>query len=144
MSVVLTLIGGGVAGALLTYGLSWWRERRRTLDSYRAPQREAIGGIIAATHELLLRETDFSQAMGDLANEAGGKSHRTYSDRELDDVTSQLNRAMLGVDRAFNVGRLTIVDAECFEAMGIAYNEFVKVKDAFSDFGTLQQTPANI
>jgi hypothetical protein len=51
---------------------------------------------------------------------------------------------MLGVDRAFNVGRLTIVDAECFEAMGIAYNEFVKVKDAFSDFGTLQQTPANI
>jgi hypothetical protein len=144
MSVVPTLIGGGVAGALLTYGLSWWRERRRTLDSYRAPQREAIGGIIAATHELLLRETDFSQAMGDLANEAGGNriAHTQIANSTMS--LASLTGQMLGVDRAFNVGRLTIVDAECFEAMGIAYNEFVKVKDAFSDFGTLQQTPANI
>jgi hypothetical protein len=41
------LIGiGGVAGAALTYVLTSWRERCRTQDAYRAPQRRAIGGVV--------------------------------------------------------------------------------------------------
>jgi len=32
----LQIIGGGVTGAALTYGLTWWRERRRMKDAYRA------------------------------------------------------------------------------------------------------------
>jgi len=35
----LKYIGSGALGA---YVLTWARERRRTLDAYRAPQRQAI------------------------------------------------------------------------------------------------------
>jgi hypothetical protein len=141
---VLTFVGGGVTGSLLAYGLTWSRERRRTIDAYGAPQRDAIEGIISATHELLVREAEFRQTMEDLANEAEGKPHRKHSDKELDDVASNLNRAILAFEKAFNVGRFTIVEAECYEAMGIAYNAFVRIKDRLSDVETMAQTPANI
>ncbi|AYJ06359.1 hypothetical protein MAA44156_03430 [Mycobacterium avium subsp. avium] len=58
LSAALPYVGGGVFGAAVTYGLTWVRERRRTLDAYRAPQRQAIGDIVAATHELMLRELE--------------------------------------------------------------------------------------
>jgi hypothetical protein len=70
--------------------------------------------------------------------------HRKHSDKELDDVASNLNRAILAFEKAFNVGRFTIVEAECYEAMGIAYNAFVRIKDRLSDVETMAQTPANI
>ena len=141
---VLTFVGGGAAGSALTYGLTWSREHRRTIDAYGAPQRDAIDGIIAATHELLLRESDFRQAINDLANESEGKPHRKYSDQDLDEVSNQLGRALLGIDKAFNVGRFTIVEADCYEAMGVAYNEFMKIKDEFAGFEEMEQTPDNM
>ena len=52
---ILTVICSGIAGSAFTYGLTWVRERRRTNDAYRAPQRVAIGDIVAATYELTLR-----------------------------------------------------------------------------------------
>lgn len=82
--------------------------------------------------------------MEDLANEAEGKPHRKHSAKELDDVASHLNRAILGFEKAFNVGRLTIVEAECYEAMGIADNEFVRIKDRLSDIETMTQTLPNL
>jgi hypothetical protein len=36
LSAALPYIGGGVLGSAVTYGLTWVREHRRTLDSYRA------------------------------------------------------------------------------------------------------------
>jgi hypothetical protein len=51
----------------------------------------------------------------------------------LEAVASGMNRALLGVDRAFQVGQLTIVDAPCYEAMADAYNEFLGLKGAFGD-----------
>jgi len=54
------------------------------------------------------------------------------------------NFADIAFEKAFNVGRFTIVEAECYEAMGIAYNEFVRIKDRLSDVETMAQTPANI
>src|SRR5262249_6388995 len=84
-----TVVGGGIAGGILTYGLTWLRERRRLIDAYRAPHREAISVIIVATHELLAREADFRQAMNDLANESEGKP-------ETDQARSHLDRALLG------------------------------------------------
>jgi hypothetical protein len=50
LSAALPYVGGGVLGAGVTHGLTWVRERRRTLDAYRAPQRQALGEIITATH----------------------------------------------------------------------------------------------
>src|ERR1700687_2835544 len=58
ISAALPYIGGGVLGAAVTYGLTWIREHRRTLDAYRAPQRQAIGDIVAATHDFMLRELE--------------------------------------------------------------------------------------
>jgi hypothetical protein len=130
---LIQIVGGGLVGSALTYGLSWWRERRRTKDAYRAPQREAIGGIIAAMHELLLAEGDFREAIGELANDARGQPVRRFTDEQLGAVTREFNRTALGVDRAFQIGRLTIVEAACYEKMGVAYNRFVQIKNAFDD-----------
>jgi hypothetical protein len=134
---ISTVIGGGIAGGVLTYGLTWLRERRRLIDAYRAPHREAISVIIVATHELLAREADFRHAMNDLANESEGKPG-------TDQARNHLDRALLGLERAFNVGRITIVDSECFEAMGTAYNEFTKINTCFAEFEHMEQTPSNI
>jgi integrase len=48
MSSLIGIVGGGIAGSSLTYALAWLRERRRTTDAYRAPQREAVAKILSA------------------------------------------------------------------------------------------------
>lgn len=122
LSAALPYIGGGVLGAAATYGLTWVRERRRTLDAYRAPQRQAIGDIVAATHELMLRELESRTAQTEViqhirrdvlppAQLAG----------QLWATAAALGRATLDAERALQIGRLTIVDAPCWEAMGAAY-----------------------
>lgn len=156
----VAIIIGGVVGSALTYALTWFREHRRTTDAYRAPQRQAIGGIITATCELLLRDSDLREAMTDLVNQGlaqpgqfGDRLEWLMTERHpmrevqpqppvtqplpllehLEAVASGMNRAVLGVDRAFRVGRLTIVDPRCYEAMAVAYNEFLGLKGAFGD-----------
>lgn len=52
MSSLVGIVGGGIAGSSLTYALTWFRERRRLTDAYRAPQREAVAGILSAVYEL--------------------------------------------------------------------------------------------
>jgi hypothetical protein len=51
----LKYIGSGALGA---YALTWARERRRTLDAYRAPRRQAIGEILTATHAVMMCELE--------------------------------------------------------------------------------------
>ena len=69
LSAALPYIGGGVLGSAVTYGLTWVREHRRTLDAYRAPQRHAIGEILAAAHEFQLRLLEWRRVMSDLTEE---------------------------------------------------------------------------
>ena len=145
LGTIVTVIGGGIAGSALTYGLTWFREHRRMQDAYRAPQRQAIGGIVAATHDLVLRAYEFRLAIQNLADQADGAGKRSsYSDQELDVITSQVNRAIIGIDEAFAVGKLTIVDAQCYEMMVIAYKEFQKVQTAFVDLESMDRTSANL
>lgn len=66
ISTALPYLGGAAFGAALTYGLTWLRERRRTLDAYRAPQRRAIAEIVAATHEYMSCELEQRTLMEDL------------------------------------------------------------------------------
>jgi hypothetical protein len=66
INAALPYVGGGVLGSAVTYGLTWVREHRRTLDSYRAPQRHAIGDILAAAHEFQLSLLEWRRAMTDL------------------------------------------------------------------------------
>jgi hypothetical protein len=48
----------------------------------------------------------------------------------LTELTNEANRALFGVGRAFHIGRLTVVDAECYEAMGAAFNNFSRLQGA--------------
>jgi hypothetical protein len=141
---ILTVIGGGIAGGLLSYGLTWVREWRRTNDAYRAPQRVAIGDIVTATYELTLRVHAFRDVCEELAKQSEGKDFREISDAELEEVSDQTKRALLGVGRAFHVGRLTVVDAECYEAMGKAFNNFAKLRSALQGVGEITPTPDNM
>jgi hypothetical protein len=129
IATVATVVGGGIAGSALTYVATWMRERRRTLEAYRAPQRAAIAGIVTATHQLVLRERAFVDFIIDLGNRRRGDC----SLAELHEEYDQISRALFGLDNAFAIGRLTIVDPECFEAMGIAANDFQKIQTRFAD-----------
>lgn len=127
-----TALWGGLVGSTATYSITWLRERRRTNDAYRAPQREALGGIIAATHELKVATSDLFEVMG-----------LTGSKRSDDAAATSLNtflRALLGVEKAFAVGKITVVEAACYEQMMTAYNEYSALRRA-TNVGKLA-TPA--
>ena len=127
----LPYLGGGIFGAALTYSLTWLRERRRTLDAYRAPQRQAIADIVAATHEFMSCELEQRTLMHDLVRQI--RETRPLVTAEQSDAAMKASgRALLGVERAFQVGRLTIVDAPCWKAMGIAYVDLSQLSTALS------------
>jgi hypothetical protein len=142
---LLSVFGGGVAGSGLTYGLTWLRERRRTTDAYRAPQREAVAKILSSGYELQLAVNRSCEAFDLAADWQEGKVSRARANLALDSVGNQISEALVsGVGLAFNVGRITIVDAECYDAMGRAFNEFAKLKEALRGVGELEPTAANL
>lgn len=49
-------------------GETWRREHWRSLDAYRAPQRQAIGDILTANFEFQARELDRRKALNELAD----------------------------------------------------------------------------
>lgn len=138
------MIGGGLVGSGATYVLTWVREHRRTNDAYRAPQRQAVADILEATYELTLRVHAFKDVLEELTKQAEGKPYRRISDGELEEVSAQTNRAVLGVGHAFNVGRLTIVDADCYQAMGEAFNNFAGFQKSLKGVGDIEPTPENM
>jgi hypothetical protein len=131
VSGALPYIGGGVLGAGFTYGLTWVRERRRTVDAYRAPQRQAIGDIVAATHEYMLCELELRTLMGGLVEQVRQDSHIVTAE-QADAARKALGRALLGAERALQIARLTIVDAPCWQAMGVAYVELSRLRAAMA------------
>jgi hypothetical protein len=126
----LKYIGSGAIGALVSWGLSWVRERRRTLDAYRMPQRQAIGEIITATHALMKSELDKRVAMNEMVKIVRQQQDVEVPAQELRAATEAMGSAMLDVERAFRIGSLTIIDAPCWEAMGAAYLEFDLLRSA--------------
>lgn len=122
LSAALPYVGGGIFGAALTFALTWVRERRRTLDAYRAPQRHAIGDIVAATHELMLRELDSRTVQAEMIQHIRRDVQPPAQlAGQLWATSAALGRATLDAERALQIGRLTIVDVPCWEAMGVAY-----------------------
>lgn len=132
---VLPYVGGGVFGAALTYGLTWLREHRRTLDAYRAPQRQAIGGIVAATHEYMSCELEQRTLLEDLIRQVR-EDRMIVTIEQSDTAMKATGRAILAVEHAFEGGRLTIVDAPCWQAMGIAYVDFSRLRAAMVAWAT--------
>ncbi|BBY88459.1 hypothetical protein MTOK_42410 [Mycolicibacterium tokaiense] len=148
---VLSVVGGGIAGSMLSFALTLRREQRRTRDAYRSPQRAAIASIVAAVNDLVLRANDFQTFIDNSANQAEARrgSRKTevrspYTDAEADLISGQVNRAIIGIDEAFAIGKLTVVDGLCYEAMVVAYKEFAKVQEAFIDIDTVPRTPDSL
>lgn len=133
LSTALPYVGGGVLGAAMTYGLTWVRERRRTLDAYRAPQRQAIGDIVAATHALMIRELEARTAQNAVLNHVRRDALPTPEVlAALMTTGAELGKATLDAERAFQIGRLTIVDAFCWETMGEAYITLSSLRQAIA------------
>ena len=143
MSSILSIVGGGIAGSALTYGLTWLRERRRTTDAYRAPQREAVAKILSAGYELELAVNAACAAYDLAADWKEGKASRASANAALNESGGGISQSLvLGVGLAFNVGRITIVDADCYDAMGRAFNEFAGLKEAISGVKDLNENSA--
>lgn len=149
---MLSVIGGGIAGSVLSFVLTLRREQRRVRDAYRSPQRAAIASIVAAVNDLVLRAYDFQTFVNNSADQAEAMKglakfsvvRSPYTDAEADLISGQVNRAIIGIDEAFSIGKLTVVDGLCYEAMVIAYKEFAQVQEAFLDLETIERTPENL
>jgi hypothetical protein len=133
----LKYIGSGALGA---YVLTWARERRRTLDAYRAPQRQAIGEILSATQAVLMCELEKRTVFTELIDKMRKQEHFEPPGEQLMAAEKAMGGALLSLDRALAVGTLTIVDAPCWEAMGAAYVEFHHLRTALQDGATEKQT----
>jgi hypothetical protein len=127
VSALLPFLSGGVAGALLSFGLSWARENRRSLDAYRTPQRQAVDDIVTATHAALLCELEARTELTELIGQIRRDEMPTG---QVFAKMAALGKAALDVERAFQIGSLTIVDPRCFEAMGAAYVALTRLRIA--------------
>jgi hypothetical protein len=117
---VPTALWGGIIGSTLTYLITFLRERRKLEDAHRAPQREALGEIIGAANELKV-------CASDMLDQAGLTGRQTSEDAALSSIR-MFERALLDVERAFAVGRLTVVEASCYEQMMRAYHEYSRLR----------------
>jgi hypothetical protein len=96
LSEGLKYIGSGALGAAASWGLSWVREHRRTLDAYRTPQRQAIGEIIAATHALMMRELEMRTGMTELVEQI----RQIHQQQDVDVPGEQLIAAVVAMARS--------------------------------------------
>jgi hypothetical protein len=126
-TIAITLLGG-VTGSALTYGLSWLRERRRTLDAYRAPQREAIAGIVVASHELFMGVANFRRDHLDNRPASDDQPRMNRSQRVIDERFDQFKLAFITFDQAHLIALLTIVDEHCYEALDAVSKAFGELR----------------
>jgi hypothetical protein len=125
------LFVSGAVGSSLTWGLTWWRERKRIQDAYRAPQRQAIAEILTAGHEFQLRALNLRRVLTDLIAEI--RQDRTENmpaiSAEMREKEAAYGAAIIGMRRAFEVGSLTVVDVQCWQEMVLAVAAFAQFND---------------
>lgn len=121
---------GAVLGALATFGLSWRREHRRSLDTYRAPQRQAVSDILAANFDYQARQLDLRIEQHALFEKIANLQQGFIDDSGPgpSPAARAAGTAHLALNHAFAMGRLTIVDAPCWEALGAAFFEFERLR----------------
>lgn len=118
---------GGIIGSTLTYAITYFRERRKLIDAYRAPQREAVGSILAAADALKVAANDVVSHARQPIFGAVGKG--TSNDAAIL-AERNFERALLEVDRAFAVGRLTVVHPQSFLRMMEAYGRYSNLRNS--------------
>ncbi|MCZ0732314.1 hypothetical protein [Mycolicibacterium iranicum] len=113
-------IWGALAGAVTARVLTSLAERKRNRDAYRAPQREAIGAIIAAAN-------DMKVSLSDALEHMGLTGRQTTDDAAVASLNTFLRR-LLALDEQFSIGRLTVVDGPCRDKMLTAYVRFSELR----------------
>ncbi len=103
----------GVVAAQIVGSVSTYRRRR---DEYRAPQRAAIGAVLAASNELKVAIT--------AAIDYSGMSGRQTSDDLVIEVANDFFRRLFGLDEAFEIAFLTVVDGPCYDQLVAAEKPF--------------------
>jgi hypothetical protein len=116
---------GGIIGSALTYGLTWFRERRKLRDLFRAPQREAIARIAQA-----------SERMSRLAYERSKRKDGWGAD-EFEWVNKEYRETLAELNHSIMVAQLTVVQPDCYEQLWKlvdavrAFNYIDATSDAF-------------
>jgi hypothetical protein len=117
LGTVPAAIWGALAGAVIARVLTWIAERKRNRDAYRAPQRVAIGAIIAAAN-------DMKVSLSDALEHMGLTGRQTTDDAAVQSLNTFLRR-LLGLDEQFSIGRLSVVDGPSRDKMLTAYVRFL-------------------
>jgi hypothetical protein len=138
LTVAAPFVGGAV-GSFVAFGLSWFRERRRSEDQYRAPQREAIAAMVAGNHDLQLATLNWRRAFADLT--AAEREHAADVTVQIAADMREAERAygvaLLNLRRAIDIAALTVVDAQCWEAV-------VAVAAAFASLAQVMPADASV
>ena len=131
MTPVWQLLISGTAGSALTYALTWWRENKRMQDAYRAPQRQAIAEILTAGYDFQLGALNLRFVLTELIEEIRQNRDENIPaiDAQVREKQSAYGAAMLGMRRAFEVGALTVLDAQCWKEMVVAVAAFSEFND---------------
>ncbi len=114
-------VAAGLLGAAGAQVFTWIREHRKNRDAYRAPQREAIGAIIAAGNTLKV-------GLSDMLEHSGLTGRPTTSNDAAAKSLNEFITALLVMDEKFSIGRLTIVDGPCRGLMLTAYLRYSELR----------------
>lgn len=115
-------VTGAIIGVLATQLVTSVSTYRRRRDEYRAPQRAAIGGLLAAANQL---KVSISAAV-----EYSGLSPRETSDEGSLEVLNTFFRELFGLDEAFEIAFLTVVDGPCYDQLVAAEKPFQALRKA--------------
>jgi hypothetical protein len=109
---------GGFGGTFLTLLSTTRRENRRMAETYRSPQRKAVGAIVKAHNELMSVGTQSSQIVIDEASRGQrGQGGRVRINSELiGGRIADARRAGTELVSALELGRVVIVDPHCSQA----------------------------
>ena len=116
---LLSVVIGGAAGGAVTYGLTWYREYRRSAEGYRYPQRQAVGDIVAATSELIAAGSLSGVAAREESRQRGTWGGEPAGSIAAVRISGPMNNARSAADnllRALELARIVVVDPQCRQA----------------------------
>jgi hypothetical protein len=112
------LLSSALGGSALTYFLSAHRENRRMAETYRQPQRAAVGAIVEAENELISVGNQSSLIINDEANRGQFVTGRPVriNAQKIAGPIAEARRAGTKFVSALELARIVIVDPHCSHA----------------------------
>lgn len=113
------LVLSAFGGSFLTWVLSARRESRRMAETYRDPQRKAVGDIAAAKNDLVTAAALAQQALDAELNRGAWVRQPSgqIDQRQFASQMNDLRAAASGTIRVLDLGRIVVVDPVCRAAL---------------------------